>query len=313
MGMTVQDIAKQQQNAGSYGDLCKTNLYLVIKSVHPAMTNTDIVRTLALEPVKIALLNLATPQDVALALNIKIHTACKSMILKEIIDYLTQKNIPYEANNDSLAKLGKEVHMTVFEIASLLRKTPTSLLLTPLIELDLLRQEIYERTIEEKVTRMERFASELTKFQPGCNVDLSKLRRILRNYPFEVVRNMSDVAVKRVISSNQIGIFVEKIWLKTVGFFFGRTWQSLRKLRLHEILVDLLGIPCAVFTRRYVDLYDTASLENTTLNQVEKYWNISSVEFTLENLLRASKLMEGEYQCIVCQKYGAACAFRKKV
>ena len=292
--MTVQDVAKQQQNTGSYGDLCKTNLYDVIMAVHPTMTKTDIVRTLALQPVQIALLKLATPQDVALAFNLKMHTACISMTLKEIIDYLTQKDIPYEANNDTLAKLGKQVHMTVFEMASLLRKTPTSLLLTPVIEIDLLRREIGERKIiEEKVTRMEGFASELTKFQPGCDVDLSKLRRILRNYSFEVVRNMSDAAVKRIISSNQIGIFIEKIRLKTVRFFFGRTWQSLKQLRLHEILVELLGIPCVVFTKRYVDLYDAASVENT-LNQVEIYWNISSVELTLEKLLRASKLMEGE-------------------
>ena len=309
MRMTVQDVAKQQQNTGSYGDLCKTNLYVIITAVHPTMTNTDIVRTLALKPVQIALLKLATPQDVALAFNLKMDTACKSTTLKEIIDYLTQKDIPYLANNDTLAKLGKQVHMTVSEMASLLRKTPTSLLLTPVIETDLLRREIGERKIiEEKVTRMEGFAMELTKFQPGCDVDLSKLRRILRNYSFEVVSNMSDAAVKRIISSNQIGIFVEKIRLKTVRFFFGRTWQSLKRLRLHEILVELLGIPCVVFTKRYVDLYDAASVENT-LNQVEIYWNISSVELTLEKLLRASKLMEGEYQCIVCQKL-APCAFR---
>ena len=292
MRMTIQDISKKH---GVNGDvmLCSRSLQAIIKLAHPRMTSTDLVRTLAVQPELVKLLEIASPRDVALAFNWEIHATCESMTLKQMIDNLTRSHLPYRANNDTLQKIGKELNMTTKEIASLLRETTVSLLLTPAIKPDVLRQEIQmKKVIEEKVSRMECFVLELTRLQPECNVNLLKLQKVLRNYSYQIVRNMSDIAVKRVISRNQIGVFIKNILIKNLLLFFAQTWESFKGLRLRDIIVELLGVPLDVLTRDYSYLSDAVVVENT-LNEVEIYWNISTVELTLEKVLTASRLMEG--------------------
>lgn len=208
----------------------------------------------------------------------------------------------YKANNDTLVKIGAQLNMTTEEIALLLRMTTTSLLLTSAINPDTLRQDIREsKVIEERVSRMEHFVLKLTEFQPGCEVDVLKLRKVLRNLSYEVAKNMSDDAVKKIILINHIGVFVEHVQLKNLGLFFGQSLKSLRELRLREVIVGLLGIPLAILKKSYSAFYDGVYVEKT-LSAVGTFWNISTLELTLEKLLTASRLMVDEFDCKLCHE-----------
>ena len=297
--MTVHDIAEHTKLEPTL--LCETTTFKLIALVHHRMTSIDLVRTLALQPIDITLLKLASPSDVALAFGWGVDYACKSATLESVVKRLTNVHWKYVTNNGTLIKIAKQTNISTVEIASLLRMTVTSLLLLPEIRQDEMGREVRERAeVEATVARrLETLVTQLVTFQPDCVLDMLKLRGIIRKDSYDRIKNMSDGAMRKMISVNHVEIFMEHIQLKNLGLFFGVDRQALKELRVREIVVALLGLSLEMLEGRYSTVYNEEAVEKT-LTQIETYWNITADHFTVMKFLTASKLMGGKETHLKC-------------
>jgi hypothetical protein len=291
--MTVQDIYKQNPSK-DYFQLCSCSIYSIIQFAHPNVTTIDIVRTWALIPSQITVLKIASPSDVAIAFEWDVKKTCKSKTFQSFLD-VARLGSYIGVNNDTLKKFGKRLNLTVDEMAFLLRRTVASLLLMPNIKFKKLQREINQgKLVEQKVSRLIQLVAFLKTLQPGARFNEHKLKEIVRNYSYEIAKNLTDDSLKQIISTNHIDVFTKYVQLKNLGVFFGNlSLDNLKELRLSDIIVDLMGMDLNDFESQF----SSEDVKNK-IREVEMYWGIRTELLTLEKLLIASKLMEGNVQFV---------------
>ena len=292
--MTVHDIYKQNTSMKGYFQLCSCSIYSIIQFSHPNVTTIDIVRTWALVPSQITVLKIASPSDMAVAFEWDVKNTCKSKTFQSFLD-IARLGSYIGVNNDTLKKFGKRLNLTVDEMAFLLRRTVASLLLMPNIKFKKLQREINQgKLVEQKVSRLIQLVAFLKTIQPGARFNEHKLKEIIRNYSYEIAKNLTDDSLKQIISTNHIDVFTKYVQLKNLGVFFGNlSLDNLKELRLSDIIVDLMGMDINDFESQF----SSDDVKNK-IREVEMYWGIRTELLTLEKLLIASKLMEGNVQFV---------------
>ena len=301
--MTVEDIYKQKPLEKSYFELCSWTLFCIIQFAHPNVTTIDIVRTWALIPSQITVLKIASPNDMTVAYEWgDVKKTCKSKRFQRFLE-IVRLGSSINVNNDTLKKFGKRLNLTIDEMAFFLRRTVASLLLMPVIRFKKLQREINEgKIVEQKVTRLLQLVTFLKTLQPGiCSrLNVNKLKEVVRNYSYDDSKNLTDDSLKHIISTNHVDTFTKYVQLKNIRVFFGNlSLDKLKELRLSDIIVDLMGMDLYDFEGQFSneDFYDYVHNE---IRAVEIYWDISTEQLTLENILVASKLMEDKFNCNHC-------------
>ena len=291
--MTVPDINKHRPSKKDYSELCSWSIFSIIEFAHPNVTPIDIVRTWAQKPSQISLLKNASPNDMAVAFKWNVKKACKSKTIKELLDQ-TWRAVYIRSNNDTLKKFGKRLNLTIDEMTFFLQKTLFSLLLMRRIKFEDLQREINQgKLVEEKVSRLVELVTFIKTLQPGTRFNEYELKQIVRNYPYKLAKNLTDESLRHIISTNNIDIFTKYVQLKNLGIFFGNlSLDYLKKLRLSDVIVDLIGIELNDLKSQFSRYNFEDSVQNR-IGEVEIHWDISTESLTLENLLIASRLMEG--------------------
>ena len=300
--MTVEEVYKQKPSGKGYFQLCSWNIFSIIQFVHPNVTTIDIVRTWALIPSQITVLKIASPSDVAIAYEWDVKKTCKSKMFQSFIE-IARFGAYINVNNDTLKKFGRRLNLTIDEMAFFLRRTVVSLLLMPNIKFEKLRREINQgQLVEQKVSRLIQLVTFFKTLQPGTHFNEYKLEEIVRNYSYEIAKNLTDDSLKRIISTNHIDIFTKYVQLKNLGVFFGNlSLENLKELRLSDLIVDLMGMDLHDFENQFSNDDIEDSVDNR-IREVETYWDISIEQLTLEKLLIASKLMEGNVESLHSNK-----------
>ena len=294
--MTVEDVYKQKPFGKGYLELCSWSIFSIIQFAHPNITTIDIVRTWALLPSQITVLKIASPKDMAVAYDWRnIKKTCKSKRFQTFLE-IAKFGSYIDVNNDTLRKFGKRLNLTIDEMAFFLRRTVASLLLMPVIRFGKLQKEINQgKMVEQKVTRLLELVTFLKTLQPsaGGRLNVIKLKEIVRDYSYDDAKNLTDESLKHIISTNHVGIFTKYVQLKNIRVFFGNlSLDKLKDLRLSDIIVDLMGMDLHDFESQFSS-EDVRDSVHNKIREVEMYWDISTEQLTLEKIVIASKLMEG--------------------
>lgn len=302
--MTVRDIYQKNSKkppTNDYLQLCSRRIYSIIQFDHPDVTAIDIVRTWALTPLQITVLRISSPSDVAVAYEWDVKKTCMSKTFKNFVD-VAKFGAQINVNNDTLKKFGKRLNVTIQEMAFLLRRTVASLVLMPNIKFGKLKKQIHlGRLVEQKVARLIELVTLLKRLRPGTRLNEYKMEGIVRNCSFENVNNLTDAALKKIIVANDVEVFTKHVRLETLILFFGnQSLDILKEKRLSYIIVSLMGMNLSDFLSRF-----SHEVIDSRVSEIERHWGISSERLTLEQLLIASKLMEGtdQFLCFLCLQY----------
>ena len=292
--MSVGDIYKQKPSTQSFLQFCSLSMFSIIQFFHPNVTTIDIVRSWAFQPSFVNMLKVASPQDAAVVFHWNVKNTCKSKTFEQIFVAI-YRYVHISENNDTLRKVSERLNITVDEMAFFLRRTVGSLLLMPTIKTSALEEGVKEgKVVEAKVTRLIELVAFLKTIQSGTKIPEHKLKEIVRSYSFGIARNLTDESLRRIISTNHIDVFTKYVELKNLGLFFGNlSLGYLKKMCLSDIVVHLIGIKLEDFVRQFAASMDVEEYVYNKIIELEMYWNISTNKLTLENLLTASKLMEG--------------------
>ena len=226
-----------------------------------------------------------------------VKKTCKSKRFQGFVE-IARFGSYINVNNDTLKKFGKRLNLTIDEMAFFLRRTVASLLLMPVIRFKKLQREIDEgQMMEQKVNRLLQLVAFLETLQPGIctRLNVIKLKEVVRNYSYDDSKNLTDDSLKHIISTNHVDIFTKYLQLKTIRLFFGNlSLDKLKELRLSDIIVDLMGMDLHDFESQFPN-EDVQDSVHNEIREVEMYWDIATEQLTLEKILVASKLMEGNY------------------
>ena len=297
--MTLLDIYNQKPSPIGYLQLCSWTVYEIIQYLYPDITNIDIVRSWALIPSEITTIKIASPNDLASAYKWDLKTTCKSKTMESILTEMSWSGMFIYSNNDTLNKFAKHLNLTVDMMAFLLRRTVSSLLLSPKIKFKQLKEEINQaELVEKKVSRLIELVDYLKILQPGIRLNERKLKEIVRNFTYKIAKNLTDDSLRGIISTNHIHVFTKYIPLKNLGVFFGnQSLDDLKQRQLSDIIVNLTKIDLKDVESQFL-YQDMQDFLDSRIWEVENFWHISAEWLTLEKLLIASKLMKGNYQHI---------------